>query len=410
MLAQVGFPGQGFLLKNLCAVALGSALAVCPVLGQAVPGRTAGPALEAGARAMTAGNYAEAVADYTAVTRSLPQFAPGYLNLGLALEQASRLDEARAALKRALVLKPDIRGANLFLGIVAYRQNRYRDAEARLKRETHIDPRSAKAFMWLGVCYLAENNPPAAIPPLDKAYAIDPNDLDILYHRGHAYLLMADASYAAMFRVNHDSMRVHQVLAEAYATGYRTPQAIAEFELCVKMAPHHPGLHEELADQYWVAGDLDKAAAAYREELKIDPNSVTSMYKLGSLLVVNHDAADGVALLRSALHADPSLNDARYYLGTGLMSLDRNHEAIAEFQRAIAAGPSSDRAMSSYYKLAMLYRKLHDTGAAQEAMQNFLRMKNQVAARQNNDTAQRVRDRRSLPVEDPEKVATVAMK
>lgn len=362
-------------------------------------------ALDAGAAAMAAGHYDDAIADYTKVTRALPRFAEGYLNLGLALEQAGRLEEARASLEKAVVLKPGLRGANLFLGIVAYRQNRYREAEASLERETRIDPKEAKAFMWLGVCYLAENNPKAAIPPLDKAYALDPKDEDILYHRGHAYLLVANASYAAMFQLNHDSMRVHQVLGEAYATSFRTQQAIDEFALCVKMAPHQPGLHEELADQYWVAGNLDKAAAAYREELTIDPDAVTSMYKLGSLLVLNHNAAEGVELLRSALREEPTLEDAHYYLGTGLMSLERNQEAIGEFRRAIAADPANDRAMSSYYKLALLYRKLDETAAAQDAMQNFLRMKNQVAAQQNRYTAQIVRDRTSLPVADPEQAA-----
>ena len=408
-------PGTGSGLTRIpgrmVVALLAAALIGLPVRAQApqsAADASAREALDAGAQAMAAGRYTDAIADYTTVTRSLPRFAEGYMNLGLALEQAGRLDEARATLEKAVALKPDLRGANLFLGIVAYRQNRYRDAEASLERENRIDPRDAKAFMWLGVCYLAENNPRAAIPPLDKAYALDPKDEDILYHRGHAYLLVANASYAAMFQLNHDSMRVHQVLGEAYATGFRTQQAIDEFALCVKMAPHQPGLHEELADQYWVAGNLDQATAAYREELAIDPNSATSMYKLGSLLVLNHNPAEGVELLRSALREDPSLDDAHYYLGTGLMSLDRNPEAIAEFRRAIAADPANDRARSSYYKLALLYRKLDDSAAAQDAMQNFLRMKNQVATDASRYTAQIVRDRASLPVDDPDKTAMSA--
>ncbi|MGH9599142.1 MAG: tetratricopeptide repeat protein [Terracidiphilus sp.] len=360
-------------------------------------------ALQKGAAAMTKGNFAEAVAEYRMVTHSMPQFAGGYLNLGLALEQAGELDEAGIALKKSLELEPGLRGANLFLGIIDYRENRYADAEARLARETRTDPHDAKAFMWLGVCYLAQGNPQAALPPLNRAYALDPTDADILYHRGHAYLLMADASYAAMFRLNQDSMRVHQVLAESYAKSYRTQQAITEFELTVKMAPHQPGLHEELADQYWVAGDLDKAAEAYREELRIDPYSVTSMYKLGSLLVLNMKAAEGVKLLRGALREDPSLTDAHYYLATGLMSLNENQQAIQEFRRAIAADPANKRAMSSYYKMALLYRKLGNEPAAADAMQNFVRMRSDKDAQQDLHTAQIVHDRASLPVEDPEK-------
>jgi tetratricopeptide (TPR) repeat protein len=386
------------------ALAGGMALAATNQTTQE-PTPAARQALAQGAAAMAAGNFTEAATDYTAVTRAMPEFAEGYLNLGLALEQAGQMDAARAALEKSLALKPGLRGANLFLGLVAYRQNHYKDAEDRLQRETRTDPGDAKAFMWLGVCYLAEDRPQDAIPPLDKAYALDPKDADILYHRGHAYLMMANASYDAMFDLNHDSMRVHQVLGEAYATSFRTEQAIQEFELTVKMTPQQPGLHEELADQYWVAGEVDKAADGYREELRIDPNAVTAKYKLGSLLVLGKDPAEGVELLRSTLRADPSLSDAHYYLASGLMDLDRNQEAIEEFGRAIAADPANDRAMSSYYKLTMLYRKLDDKQDAQNALQSFLRMKQQVATQQSRYTAQIVRDRTSLPVADPERAA-----
>lgn len=372
---------------------------------QIPPAATPQQAMQQGAAAMASGRFAQAVADYSAVTRDLPRFAEGYLNLGLAQQQAGQLDAARTALEKSLELKPELRGANLFLGLIAYRQNRYKEAEASLLRETRIDPRDAKAFMWLGVCYLAEAKPEAAIAPLKQAHALEPKDEDVLYHLGRAYLLMANASYAAMFKAAPDSMRVHQVLAEAYAKAYRTKDAIAEFELAVKMAPHQPGLHEELADQYWVAGQLDQAATGYREELKIDPYSAVTMYKLGSLLVVNQNASQGVEFLRSALHEDPSLRNAHYYLGEGLMNMNQEHAAVAEFQQAIAADPSDNCAARSWYKLAMVYRKTGDTQAAHSAMQNFLRLRSEAQARTDQHTAEIARDRASLPVDESQTVA-----
>ncbi len=360
--------------------------------------------MQAGASAMAAGDFAAAVKDYTAVTARMPSFAAGYFNLGLALEQAGKLEEARTALEHSLQLKPGLRGAHLFLGITDYRLNHLKQAEVNLTKETQIDPHDAKAFMWLGVCRLAEGDAQAAIKPLDTAYALDPRDADILYHRGRAYLLVANASYDAMFKLNHDSMRVHQVLGEAYAQAYRNQEAVSEFELAVRMAPQHPGLHEELADQYWASGTLDKVAAAYREELTIDPYSVSTKYKLGAFLVLNQGSAEGVKLLREALAADPTLIDAHYYLGTGLTETGEPLEAIHEFEQAIAANPNDDRAMMSYYKLALEYRTLHEPEQAKAAMDNFLRMRAQIKSRQAQHTAQIARNRTELPVNDPEKI------
>jgi tetratricopeptide (TPR) repeat protein len=394
-------PRKGWVAIPVWAAVL-AGLCLVPAFAQAVTDETIRPAMQHGAEAMSSGDFGGAIAAYSEVTQKLPQFAEGYFNLGLALEQAGKLDDARAALEKSLQLKPGLRGANLFLGIVDYRQNRLKETETHLRRETAIDTRSAKAFMWLGVCRLAQDDPQGAIAPLDKAYALDSTDTDILYHRGRAYLLVANASYDSMFKLNHDSMRVHQVLAEAYAQGFRNPEAIAEFELAVKMAPRQPGLHEELADQYWIAGNTDKASAAYRVELEIDPYAVTSMYKLGSLLVLNQHASEGVQLLHEALRGDPSLNDAHYYLGTGLMGAGNDQDAVREFQMAIASGPQDDRAMISYYKLAQVYRQLHDAQAAQAAMQNFLRLRDQTKERQDQHSAQIGRDRAQLPVEDPD--------
>lgn len=380
-------------------------LAAVSGLAQVSGDDVVGQAMQQGSEAMRAGDFAGAVEAYTQVTKNRPALAEGHFNLGLAFEQAGKLDEARAALEAAIRLKPDLRGANLFLGIAAYKQNRFKDAERSLQREVRLDPTNAKALMWLGVSHLAEDDAQGAIAPLDKAYALDPKDADILYHRGRAYLLVANASYSAMFKLDHDSVRVHQVLGEAYAQAYRTPEAITEFELAVKMAPKQPGLHEELADQYWVIGQMDKAGPAYRAEIAIDPDSVSSRYKLGSLLVLNQQPDEGVALLRETLRAEPTLIDAHYYLGTGLMGLGQDQDAIKEFNLAIAADPSDDRAMTSYYKLAQMYRELHQTEQAQTAMQSFLRLRGQTAARQNSHAAQIARKRTELPVEDPERIA-----
>jgi len=395
-------------LRNSLAVAALVCVCIAGLNAQAGEDGAAREALGRGNKAMQARDFGAAVAAFSEMTREMPAFAEGYFNLGLALEQMGELDKADAALTKALELKPGIRGANLFLGIAAYRQNRFKQAEESLERETRVSPRDAQAFMWLGVCRLGAGNPQGAIAPLEKAQALDPANVDILYHRGRAYLEMANQSYGDMYKENRDSGRVHQVLAEAYASGYRNQEAIAEYEQALQMAPRQPGLHEDLADQYWITGQLDKAGEGYRQELVIDPYAVTSKYKLGSLLVLHDEPEEGVQLLRSALKADSSLIDARYYLGTGLAALEENEDAIHEFEAAIAADPKADRAMSSYYKLAQVYRKLHKGDEAKSALESFQRMRAEVRAHQESRTAQLVRNRSALPVTDPEISSDVA--
>jgi tetratricopeptide (TPR) repeat protein len=358
-------------------------------------------AMRQGSAAMSAGNFSQAAEAYRRVTRLQPDFAEAYFNLGLADEQAGQLDAARTALSTALQLKPGLRGAHLFLGTIAYKQNRFKEAEEDFLRETRLDAKNAKAFMWLGVCRLAEDKPEEAIAPLDKAHQLDPSDVDTLYHRGRAYLLVADASYSAMFKLDPDSLRVHQVMAEADAKAYRTDDAIAQYEIAVKMAPRRTGLHESLADEYWFSGNLGKAAEAYKTELEVDPENTLARFKLGCLQVVRESPAEGISLLRQALREDPSLNDAHYYLGNGLLLLGQNEEAAREYELAIAADSADQRAISSYYRLSQVYRKLHRMEDAQKSLASYQALKAQVQERRDTRLEQIDRKRSQLPV-DPE--------
>jgi tetratricopeptide (TPR) repeat protein len=392
MVRSLGMVAAVTLLSLACAAA-GS---------QSTGGSTVSEAMSRGNQAMQAADFATAVSAFTQVTHDLPAFAEGYFNLGLALQQSGDLAAADAALKKASELKPALRGPNLFRGLIAYRQNRFKDAGVLLEKETRLNPHDAKAFMWLGVCRLAESDPHGAIESLEKAYALDPSNVDILYHRGRAYLEVANQSYAAMYKQDRDSARVHQVLAEAYAGGFRNQEAIAEYEIAVKMAPRQPGLHEDLADQYWIAGQIDKAAEGYQQELQIDPYAASAMYKLGALSVQHDKPQQGVEMLDHALKVDPNLSDAHYYLGSGLAALEKDEDAVREYQLAIAADPKADRAMSSWYKLAQVYRRLHRGDEAKAALDNFQQMRSQVKARQDSRTAQIVRNRSELPVADPD--------
>src|SRR6185312_777285 len=77
-------------LTGLGIALFGLRLTAQPAVSGDVP-----QAMQEGAQAMAAGQFSQAVEDYSAVTRSRPDFAGGFLNLGLAQMQAGELDKAR---------------------------------------------------------------------------------------------------------------------------------------------------------------------------------------------------------------------------------------------------------------------------------------------------------------------------
>jgi tetratricopeptide (TPR) repeat protein len=352
---------------------------------------------EHGNDALRKGDAADAVHDFQEFLHLHPGSAEGYFNLGLALQAAGQLDESLTALRKAASLQSGLHGVRLFSGIVNYKLNHLSVAHDDLASETRLEPKNAAGWMWLGVVELAQNHVDAAAAALDKAAVLDPNNLDILYHRARAHLLISKASYAEMFKLSPDSWRVHEVLGQADAEAFRTDDAISEFRLALRTAPHEPGLNEELGDACWTADKLQEADDAYSEEIKIDPANAIALYKLGSLRVTRNDAAAGIPLLERALTLDPTISDAHYYLGKGDVELGKDDLAIEHFKLATNPQGTEELRMMAWYQLAMLYRNLHRTQEAGEALAAFRKMKAERDQRRESKLQEQVRRRDQLP-------------
>lgn len=325
--------------------------------------------------AMRAGKLEEAAQGFAAVVATSPGFAEAHFNLGLVREEQGKNEDAIASLQKALALKPKLRGANLFLGIAEYRLNQLDPAIATLRKETSNYPADASAWMWLGVAELAKEQPEDAVQALDKAARLAPDNVDILYERGRAHLLVSKNSYARMFKADPKSWRVHQVLAEADAEADRHDDSIAEYEAAIRLAPNQPGLHEELGIEYQKVGKLEAAGAELQRELELDPHNVLARYKLGTLEVEQGDAANGKTAIEAALQQNPQLKDAAYYLGRAEMQLGNDSAAVEALKRAISGNSDPEIAQQAWYQLGIVYRRMHRMADAQQAMAMFQKLK-----------------------------------
>src|SRR5882762_4122369 len=327
--------------------------------------------------AMRAGNIDAAGEAFAAIVKESPNFAEGYLNLGLVREEQGRHEEAIADFQKVLRLKPGLRGANLFMGIAEYRVNQLDAALTALRKEVAIAPKDANAWMWLGIVALEKGDGGEATSALDKAAKVAPDNVDILYHRGRAHLFVSKDSYARMFQADPKSWRVRQILAEANAGADRHMDAIAEYQAAIQLAPKEPRLHEDLGSEFRIAQKMPEAEEAFRKELEIDPDNVTAKYKLGVLLTEEGDAAQGKKLIEAALKVRPGLRHADYNLGRAEMLMGNDAAAAEHFQRATKADSDPDVLEQTWYQLGIVYRHLHRMEEAQKAMATFQRLKNE---------------------------------
>lgn len=328
---------------------------------------------------MRAGDLDAAASGFSAVIQQTPAFAEAHFNLGLVNEERGRYEEAIASFEKAVALKPHLHGANLFLGITEFRLNRLEKAHSAIARETVSDPKDASAWMWLGVVCLAQDKPEEAADALDRAAKLKPDDQDILYHRGRAHLLVSKNSYAEMFKLNSGSWLVHRVLAQANSEAERHTDAIAEYEVAVKLAPTQPGLHEELGSEYRAVNKIAEAEAAFEKELEIDPHNVLARYKLGAIEVEKGDGAKGKELIEAAQREKPGLIHMDYNLGRAEMLLHDDEAATKHFEITVKTDTDPEVVEQAWYQLGTAYRRLRRIDEARSAMATYQQLKDEAA-------------------------------
>lgn len=375
--------------KRALAIAwLSAFVALAPAPAQK-PAGSAEERFQLGTEAMKQGQLADAEKYFSEAVAARPEFAEARFNLGLVHEQQGKMEDAIRDLRAALKIRPGMRGANLFLGIACYKLNNLAQAREALRLEVKSNPNDPKALMWQGLVELADGKPEAAIGPLDRAAQLDPKDIDILYHRGRAHLLVSKDSYEQMYAIDPDSWRVHQVLAQAYTESDRLMDAIAEYKRAIELAPSEPSLHEGLGDAYRNSTKLDQAEQAYADELKLDPQNLMAMFYLGEIRVERGNPGDARSLLETVVRENPSLIEARYFLGRSLAETGQSKDAEAQFKAVIEAHPDGQVEQRTYYQLVRLYRALNRPEDANAALKEFTRLKQESDAREASSLEER---------------------
>ena len=127
-----------------------------------------------------------------------PKKARGYNNLGAALSEVDRKEEAIAALRQALVIDPEHTEAYYNLGrIYLFYPGRLGDAIAALQRAIELKPDYDEAYVNLSAAFIKEGKPAEAIRLCEAVIARAADRPDAHFNLGVAYSLAGNLQGAA---------------------------------------------------------------------------------------------------------------------------------------------------------------------------------------------------------------------
>ncbi len=137
-------------------------------------------------------DYAAAVHALNAVVPIRPNDIRLLLNLGGALKELGRFDEALPILEQAVALDPQRHGVWSNLGAVSLELQRYDDAIAAFSNAIRLKADHGPALSGLGVALRRRGLPRESLAFFDMAVSLSPGDPDIRTWRAMAYLAAGD--------------------------------------------------------------------------------------------------------------------------------------------------------------------------------------------------------------------------
>jgi len=175
-------------------------------------------------------HWKDSITLFTHTLRAAPNNPQAHTNLGVALAEQGRLDEAAWHYAEALRIEPNFLQARINLGGALAGQTRFDEAVAQYSEALRIKPDFADAHYNLGNALARHGRPLEAIAHYSEALRIKPDDWEVHNNLGIALAAQdrmpnAIAHFQEALRINPDFLEARHNLAIALQRGDKPEKA-----------------------------------------------------------------------------------------------------------------------------------------------------------------------------------------
>jgi tetratricopeptide (TPR) repeat protein len=314
------------------------------------------------------GRTEEAIKHYLQALRLKPDYAKAHSNLGAAYDNSGMYKEAIESYKKAIRINPDYAKAHYNLGIAYDNSGMYKEAIEAFKKAIRINPYYAEAHSNLGIAYDNSGMYKEAIEAFKKAIRINPDYAKAHYNLGNAYdnsgmYTEAIEAFKKAIRIDPDYADAHYNLGNAYADSGMYKEAIEAFKKAIRIDPDYADAHYNLGNAYDNSGMYKEAIEAFKKAIRINPDFADAHSNLGVAYGVLGMYKEAIDAYKQVIRIDPDYAWAHYNLGVAYADSGMYKEAIEAFKKAIRIDP--DYAWA-HYNLGVAYLILNDRGSALE--------------------------------------------
>jgi Flp pilus assembly protein TadD len=196
-----------------------------------------------------------------------------YHTLGLTLARQGKLDDAGAAFRQALGLRPEFAEAHNSLGNTLLRQQKHEEACTAYRQAIALRPGYAQAQCNLGIALLQQERMDEALACIQEALRLDPEYLEAEYNLGTALRRLgcfdeAVAAYEHVLAKKPKHGEAHCGLGAARLHQGMPEEAMACFDRALEIRPDDPDFRTNRALTLLLLGDFERGWEEYEWRLK----------------------------------------------------------------------------------------------------------------------------------------------
>lgn len=234
-------------------------------------------------------------------------------NLGVAYEQAGRLEESMAQFEAAIHLDPVLAPPHYNIHRLASRLGDH--ARAREELETAVALAPDEAFYRVELALLLESS---------------------------GDVRAAERMFRLAIELSPEDWGAKLAFGDFLARHRRFSEAVAAYEYAAELRPGAPDALKGLSRCYWALDDREKAMSVMSRLVELQPNNVVAKYDLALMLHRSGRPHEALPLLDDVMRILPTMWEAAAYKAGVLAELGRLWEARAIYDRAAELGASGE--------------------------------------------------------------------
>jgi Flp pilus assembly protein TadD len=284
-----------------------------------------------------------------------PESWAAHNNLGIALFQSGKLDEAIAQYHKALEINPRLADAYNGLGLAFFQRGELDDAIAQYHKALEINPQLARTHYNLGKALVRKGQVPEAIAEFQKVMKINPflaeahNDLGTVYLQ-KGQLDTAIEEYQVALVIDPNLALAHYNLGMAFSQKGQADAALTQYQKAVTLDPTDAEAHNNLGIALAQKGDVDAATDQFEKAVAVRPSDAEAHDNLGNVLLQKGQLDAAIDQYQKALAIDPTDADVHNTLGLAMGRQGKMDLALAQFQEAIRLRPNFPEALANLAK------------------------------------------------------------